>query len=139
VTTCRQQSTEKKYLLLSGAQPAATGTITQKYDDWEKASDEWAVRDGAVRGSCVSGQLGHLIQDPKFSNETLGYGCDGSKLSGHFGTSTEVYKRQFGPTCKYQTGMSHGLNCPAIWTTIRCSGWTHFIKHNIHDPSHQGQ
>ena len=51
-----------------------------------------------------------------FGPETLRHCSDGSQLSGHFGTSTKVPKRHFGP--KYRTVQHHGPNCPAIRTEM---------------------
>jgi len=44
--------------------------------------------------------------------ETFRHCSGGSEVSGHFGTSTEVSKRHFGP--KYRTVQPDGPNCAAI-------------------------
>ena len=42
----------------------------------------------------------------------MGQNC----MSGHFGTSTEVSNRQFGPKCR--TVRPQDPNCPATWTEV---------------------
>ena len=56
----------------------------------------------------------------EFGTETLRYCLDESKVSGHFGTSTEVPERYFRP--KYRTVQSHDhnyvLKCPTVWSKM---------------------